>query len=97
MDKCIECGFCEVNCLTCGFTLSPRQRIVIQREIERLKQTGEDNKRLKALIKSFKYLGNATCAGDGLCSTSCPVKINTGEFIHVIRERKLNKAKPPDN
>lgn len=93
VDKCIECGFCEVNCLTCGFTLSSRQRIVIQREIERLKQTGEDNKRLKALIKSFKYLGNATCAGDGLCSTSCPVKINTGEFIHVIREREIEQSK----
>ena len=20
VDRCIECGFCEVNCLTCGFT-----------------------------------------------------------------------------
>lgn len=41
-DKCIECGFCEVNCLSCGFTLSSRQRIVLQREISRLKQSGED-------------------------------------------------------
>ncbi|MDR0395575.1 MAG: FAD-binding oxidoreductase [Tannerella sp.] len=38
VDKCIECGFCEVNCLTCGFTLSSRQRIVVQREITRLEQ-----------------------------------------------------------
>ena len=30
VDKCIECGFCEVNCLTCGFTLSSRQRIVLR-------------------------------------------------------------------
>ena len=37
VDKCIECGFCEVNCLTCGFTLSSRQRIVLRREISRLK------------------------------------------------------------
>ena len=31
VDRCIECGFCEVNCLTCGFSLSSRQRIVIRR------------------------------------------------------------------
>ena len=28
VNRCIECGFCEVNCLSCGFTLSSRQRIV---------------------------------------------------------------------
>lgn len=35
VNRCIECGFCEVNCLSCGFTLSSRQRIVLQREIAR--------------------------------------------------------------
>ncbi|MBL1488789.1 hypothetical protein ELC62_30555, partial [Klebsiella pneumoniae] len=29
VNKCIECGFCEVNCVTCGFTLSSRTRIVV--------------------------------------------------------------------
>ncbi|MFR5960561.1 MAG: FAD-linked oxidase C-terminal domain-containing protein [Bacteroides stercoris] len=41
VNRCIECGFCEVNCLSCGFTLSSRQRIVLQREIARLRQSGE--------------------------------------------------------
>jgi len=41
IDKCIECGFCEVNCISNGFTLSSRQRIIIQREITRIKTTGE--------------------------------------------------------
>ncbi len=36
IDRCIECGFCEVNCLTCGLLLSSRQRIVVRREIARL-------------------------------------------------------------
>ncbi|MEF9923726.1 MAG: FAD-binding and (Fe-S)-binding domain-containing protein [Muribaculaceae bacterium] len=89
VDKCIECGFCEVNCVTCGFSISSRQRIVIQREITRLKNTGEDPQRLARLESQFKYYGNATCAGDGLCSTSCPMKINTGELIHDIRASKL--------
>jgi D-lactate dehydrogenase len=85
VDKCIECGFCEVNCLTNGFSLSARQRIVVQREISRLKTSNENNDRLKLLEKGFKYLGEQTCAGDGLCSTSCPVGINTGELIHDLR------------
>ncbi len=88
IDKCIECGFCEVNCLSWGFTLSSRQRIVLQREITRLTKSGEDSLRLKELESSFKYAGEQTCAGDGLCSTSCPVKINVGDFVHVLRENK---------
>lgn len=91
VDKCIECGFCEVNCLTCGFTLSSRQRIVIQREITRLKRTGEDPQRLRTLQKEYHYPGNVTCAGDGLCSMSCPMGINTGDLTHDIRQEELGK------
>lgn len=89
VDRCIECGFCEVNCLSCGFALSSRQRIVIQREMTRLRETGEDPQRLKRLEKEYKYWGNATCAGDGMCSTSCPMHINTGELTHVLRQKEL--------
>ena len=85
VNKCIECGFCEVNCMSCGFSLSSRQRIVVQREISRLRHTGEAPKRLKRLEKLFKYYGNETCAGDGLCSTSCPMKINVADLIHDLR------------
>ena len=89
VNRCIECGFCEVNCLSCGFTLSSRQRIVLQREIARLRQTGADPKRLALLEKQFRYPGNETCAGDGLCSMSCPMGINTGDLTHFIREEAL--------
>ena len=92
VNKCIECGFCEVNCLTCGLTLSSRQRIVVQRELSRLRATGEDPARLKRLEKQFIYYGNETCAGDGLCSTSCPMKINVGEMIHDLRAERLPKG-----
>ena len=89
VDRCIECGFCEVNCVSCGFTLSSRQRIVIQREIERLRQSGEDDKRLKRLVAQYTYPGNQTCAGDGLCSMSCPMGINVGDLTHFIRQQAL--------
>ncbi len=92
VDRCIECGFCEVNCVSCGLTLSARQRIVAQREISRLKKTGEDPERLNRLEEQFRYYGTDTCAGDGLCSTSCPMKINTADLIHTIRERQLSES-----
>ena len=93
INRCIECGFCEVNCLSCGFTLSSRQRIVIQRELARLRQEGNDPARLALLEKQYHYLGNQTCAGDGLCSMSCPMSINTGDLTHLVRQRLL----PPDS
>lgn len=89
VDKCIECGFCEVNCLTAGFTLSSRQRIVAQREITRIKNIPEQQERLKRLKKQYAYAGNATCAGDGLCATSCPMNINTGHLTHDLRAELL--------
>lgn len=90
VDKCIECGFCEVNCLTAGFSLSARQRIVLQRELKRLEVTGEDTERYKILKKGFDYLGEQTCAGDGLCATSCPVGIDTGKFIKHLRSLNVD-------
>ena len=88
-NKCIECGFCEVNCMSCGLTLSSRMRIAVQREIRHLTKTGEDPVRLATLQKQYKYYGDQTCATDGLCSTSCPMKINTGELTHLIRQMDM--------
>ena len=93
-NKCIECGFCEVNCMSCGLTLSSRMRIAIQREIRALETTGENPERVATLRKQYKYYGDQTCATDGLCATSCPMKINTGELTHLIRQMDMlnNKA-----
>ena len=91
-NKCIECGFCEVNCMSCGLTLSSRMRIAVQREIRHLTATGSDPQRLATLKKQYKYYGDQTCATDGLCSTSCPMKINTGELTHIIRQMDMNDS-----
>ena len=91
-NKCIECGFCEVNCMSCGLTLSSRMRIAVQREIRYLTATGQNPQRLATLRKQYKYYGDQTCATDGLCSTSCPMKINTGELTHLIRQMDMNQS-----
>ena len=92
-NKCIECGFCEVNCMSCGLTLSSRMRIAVQREIRELEATGQNPERAATLRKQYKYYGDQTCATDGLCSTSCPMKINTGELTHLIRQMDMNRNK----
>ena len=89
-NKCIECGFCEVNCMSCGLTLSSRMRIAVQREIRELEATGRDPERAAKLRQQYKYYGDQTCATDGLCATSCPMKINTGELTHLIRQLDMN-------
>lgn len=89
LNKCIECGFCEVNCLSCGFTLSSRTRIATQREITALRElpdpTASEQTRLRTLEKEYSYSGEQTCAGDGLCSTSCPMDINVADLTHQLR------------
>ncbi len=85
VDKCIECGFCEVNCPSKELTLTPRQRIVVQREIARLKAACENPARLAELEGAYRYPGEQTCAADGLCAVACPVEINTGEHTKKLR------------
>lgn len=105
INKCIECGFCEVNCLSCGFSLSARTRIVAQREMARLKgivtaqysNGGEIaaanvegcKKRLQTLSSEYYYQGDKSCATDGLCSMSCPMGINVADLTHVVRHKNL--------
>lgn len=92
INKCIECGFCEVNCVSCGFTLSSRTRIALQREMTRLEMTGENPELMKSLRRQYSYPGAQTCAGDGLCSMSCPMGINVADLTHEIRRQNAGRT-----
>ena len=85
VDKCIECGFCESECPSRRFTLTPRQRIVANREMSRLEESGEDMERLRELRESYEYDGEQTCATCSMCEPACPVSINTGSLTKDIR------------
>ncbi len=89
IDKCIECGFCEPNCVSAELTLTPRQRIVSYREMARLSGSGHEPHLAAALAKAFKYEGNETCATDGLCAAACPVKIDTGKLVKNLRKEQI--------
>ncbi len=90
IDKCMECGFCEPHCVSEGLTLSPRQRIVIAREISSLEISKDNPQRLAAIQKEVQYQLDETCATDGLCALACPVNIDTGNFVKHWRANKLD-------
>lgn len=89
VDKCIECGFCEPVCPSNGLTLTPRQRIVIWRDIQARKRAGVDTSELERL---YHYHGVETCAATGLCAQRCPVGINTGDLVRKLRSRDARKT-----
>ncbi len=89
IDKCIECGFCEPTCVSAELTLTPRQRIVVYREMASLAKSGHEPHIAASLAKAFQYSGNETCATDGLCATACPVKIDTGKLIKTLRTEQI--------
>ncbi|AZD64732.1 D-lactate dehydrogenase [Pseudomonas chlororaphis] len=93
VDKCIECGFCEPVCPSKGLTLSPRQRIVIWRDIQARKRAGVDTRELEA---AYQYQGLDTCAATGLCAQRCPVGINTGELVKKLRSQHATHVKAAD-
>ncbi|UIP85306.1 FAD-binding and (Fe-S)-binding domain-containing protein [Pseudomonas phenolilytica] len=89
VDKCIECGFCEPVCPSNGLTLTPRQRIVIWRDIQARKRAGVDTTEIERL---YHYHGVETCAATGLCAQRCPVGINTGDLVRKLRGREANRT-----
>lgn len=91
VDKCIECGFCEPTCPSNELTLTPRQRIVINREISRLESIGND-KEAREYKDLYQYDGIETCATCSLCSTACPVKIDTGSLTKHLRAEQISNT-----
>jgi D-lactate dehydrogenase len=84
VDRCMECGFCEHKCPSRDVTLTPRKRIVVRRELVRLKNRGQ-GRDYRKLLDQYQYQGLDTCSVDGLCATACPVDINTGDLVKRLR------------
>ena len=84
VDRCVECGYCEPVCPSRDLTLTPRQRIVMQRAIAQARDDG--NVELAAdLEQRATYPVVQTCAVDGMCETNCPLHINTGDLVRRLR------------
>ncbi|MFG3039573.1 FAD-binding and (Fe-S)-binding domain-containing protein [Streptomyces sp. NPDC048330] len=84
-DPCIECGFCEPTCPSGDLTTTPRQRIVLRREMMRQAAGSPVESRLLA---SYGYDAVDTCAGDSTCKLACPVGIDTGALMKDFRHER---------
>ncbi|MEV0598249.1 FAD-binding and (Fe-S)-binding domain-containing protein [Streptomyces sp. NPDC050315] len=84
-DPCIECGFCEPVCPSRDLTTTPRQRIVLRREMMRQRP---DSPVTGALLDAYGYDAIDTCAGDSTCKLACPVGIDTGAMMKDFRHRR---------
>ncbi|MFD5102437.1 FAD-binding and (Fe-S)-binding domain-containing protein [Streptomyces albidochromogenes] len=84
-DPCIECGFCEPTCPSSDLTTTPRQRIVLRREMMR-QATGSPVR--GELLAAYGYDAVDTCAGDSTCALACPVGIDTGALMKDFRHRR---------
>jgi D-lactate dehydrogenase len=89
VDRCIECGYCESVCPSRHITTTPRQRIVLRREMLRQPSGSIVT---EALLRQYEYDAIETCAGDGSCALACPVGINTGMLMKRFRHEEHNKT-----
>jgi D-lactate dehydrogenase len=85
VTACVECGFCEPACPSRDLTTTPRQRIVLRREIAR---QPEGSPLRQALLEEYSYDGLETCAADGACRLACPLGIDTGALVKELRGRE---------
>lgn len=84
-DPCIECGFCEPTCPSEDLTTTPRQRIVLRREMMRQRDGSPVE---SGLLDAYGYDAVDTCAGDSTCKLACPVGIDTGAMMKSFRHRR---------
>ncbi len=90
VDRCVECGYCEQVCPSKDLTTTPRQRIVLRREMRRAESAG-DTALVGQLQQEYEYDAIDTCAVDGMCQTACPVLINTGDLMKRLRADNAGK------
>ncbi len=89
VDRCVECGYCEPVCPSRDLTLTPRQRIVLRREMQAARSRGDESL-AQELERDYTYAGEQTCAVDGMCLTACPVLINTGDLVRRLRSESVS-------
>ncbi|MGA0568978.1 FAD-binding and (Fe-S)-binding domain-containing protein [Rathayibacter sp. KR2-224] len=89
VDRCVECGYCEPVCPSKDITITPRERIVMRRELEKARAAG-DVDLVRDIEREYRYDGVETCAVDGMCQTACPVLINTGDLVRRLRAEGSN-------
>ncbi|MBM3668865.1 MAG: 4Fe-4S dicluster domain-containing protein [Actinobacteria bacterium] len=91
VDRCVDCGFCEPVCPSRKFTTTPRQRMAIRRAMSLARESG-NTELLDSLGVESSLEVVDSCAVDGMCSTVCPLGINTGTLVEQLRQERNSRA-----
>ncbi|MCS4535060.1 FAD-binding and (Fe-S)-binding domain-containing protein [Corynebacterium sp. HS2168-gen11] len=89
LNACVECGFCEPICPSRHVTVTPRQRIVLRREMAR---QDADSPILAQLQAEYQYDAIDMCAADSTCAIACPISIDTGKAMKRLRSEQQRPA-----
>jgi len=87
---CIECGLCEAACPSRNVTTTPRQRILLRREMARQPQGSPV---LAQLQHEYEYDGIQTCAVDGTCAIPARSRSTPARSSRGFRRAESTKAR----
>ncbi len=85
VTQCVECGLCEPVCPSRWLTTTPRQRIVLRRELAR---QAPGSPVAVALEREYEHDAIDTCAADSSCAIACPLGIDTGTLVKGLRRER---------
>ena len=88
---CVECGFCEPVCPSRDLTTTPRQRIVLRREMAR-QPAGSPllaNAARGVRVRRRSRPARPTAC----CAHACPLGIDTGKLVKELRAREHGRAR----
>ena len=75
-------GCASRSALSRNTTTTPRQRILLRREMAR---QPEGSPVLESLLREYEHDAIQTCAADGSCGPACPLAIDTGKLVKRFR------------
>ena len=89
-DTCVECGFCEPVCPSRWLTTTPRQRIVLRREMARQPAGSPVLARAARRVRVRRRSRPAPRTARA-CS-ACPLGIDTGKLVKELRSARARPA-----
>lgn len=90
IDRCIECGFCELSGSSGRLRLTPRQRIAAYRTLVSMQTAGQTGLPCyRALEKAFRHAAEIDCAVGRVEAGLCPLGIDTGALARELQWEPL--------
>ena len=88
VDRCVECGYCEPVCPSKDLTTTPRQRIVLRRELSAAPSWPATRALVRELDRDYGYDGRRHLRRRRHVPDRLPRRINTGDLVKRLRAER---------